>query len=354
MTTAGVRSATMASALSPSLARSTSKPTCSNATFSMSRPSGCSTSKTRSPCSWAMRASLPNSEQQTICPTEVANSYHSLDRPAPVIPARHCRSYTLGSGPRSTRWSEYTFKHALTHEVAYAGLLAERRRALHTAVAAAMERLHADRLVEHVERLAHHTRRGEVWDKAARYLRQAGTKVFLRSANREAAACFEQALDALRRLPEHPDAIAVSSRPIRQRRTIARLWPWPRSWACAPSSRTATSASADSTSARASARRRRSTSPPRRRCTARWTCGSGWSRRRRSCGDHDLPRLWRRGSPGPQGRGLAKGAGPLSPTPQSQGRLVLHRECPSGHAWHMALVIKPGTRPAPCDCRPEA
>ena len=105
---------------------------------------------------------------------------------------------------------EYTFKHALTHDVAYAGLLGERRRALHAAVVAAIERLHADRLVEHVERLAHHARQGEVWDKAVRYLRQAGTKVFLRSANREAATCFEQALDALRRLPEHPDAIAES------------------------------------------------------------------------------------------------------------------------------------------------
>ncbi len=105
---------------------------------------------------------------------------------------------------------EFTFKHALTHDVAYAGLLGERRRDLHAAVAAAIERLHADRLVEHVERLAHHARQGEVWDKAVRYLRQAGTKAFLRSANREAATCFEQALDALRRLPEHPDAIAES------------------------------------------------------------------------------------------------------------------------------------------------
>ena len=105
---------------------------------------------------------------------------------------------------------EYTFKHALTHDVAYAGLLGERRRDLHAAVAAAIERLHADRLVEHVERLAHHARQGEVWDKAVRYLRQAGAKAFLRSANREAATCFEQALDALRRLPETPDAIAES------------------------------------------------------------------------------------------------------------------------------------------------
>jgi class 3 adenylate cyclase/tetratricopeptide (TPR) repeat protein len=105
---------------------------------------------------------------------------------------------------------EFTFKHGLTHEVAYASLLRDRRRDLHAAVAVAIERLHADRLVEHVERLSHHARQGEVWDKAVHYLRQAGTKALLRSANREAAAYFEQALDALRRLPEHPDAIAES------------------------------------------------------------------------------------------------------------------------------------------------
>jgi len=105
---------------------------------------------------------------------------------------------------------EHSFKHALTHDVTYAGLLGERRRDLHAAVAAAIERLHADRLVEYVERLAHHARQGEVWDKAVRYLRQAGAKVFLRSANREAALYFEQALEGLRRLPEHPDAIAES------------------------------------------------------------------------------------------------------------------------------------------------
>jgi tetratricopeptide (TPR) repeat protein len=103
---------------------------------------------------------------------------------------------------------EVTFKHALTHDVAYGGLLAERRRALHAAVVAGIERLHADRLVEHAERLAHHARQGEVWDKAVRYLRAAGAKAFDRSANREAVTCFEEALDALQRLPEHPGATA--------------------------------------------------------------------------------------------------------------------------------------------------
>jgi predicted ATPase len=98
----------------------------------------------------------------------------------------------------------------LTHDVAYAGLLGERRRALHGAVVIAIERLHAGRLAEHVERLAHHARQGEVWDKAVSYLRQAGAKVLLRSANRDAVTFFEQALEALRRLPEHPDRIADS------------------------------------------------------------------------------------------------------------------------------------------------
>jgi class 3 adenylate cyclase len=71
---------------------------------------------------------------------------------------------------------EYTFKHALTHEVAYRSLLQERRRALHTRSVEALETLAGDRLAEQVERLADHAVRGEVWDKALRYCRQAGDK----------------------------------------------------------------------------------------------------------------------------------------------------------------------------------
>jgi class 3 adenylate cyclase/tetratricopeptide (TPR) repeat protein len=97
---------------------------------------------------------------------------------------------------------EYTFKHALTHEVAYGTLLQERRKTLHARIAGAIERFDSDRLTEHVERLAHHAVRGEVWEKAVPYLRQAGAKAIARSANREAVACFEQALIALGHLPE--------------------------------------------------------------------------------------------------------------------------------------------------------
>ena len=97
---------------------------------------------------------------------------------------------------------EYTFKHALTHDVAYSTLLQERRRGLHARITAAIEHLHADRLAEQVERLAHHALRGEVWDKAVAYLRQAGAKAAGRAANREAVMLFEQALVAVQHLPE--------------------------------------------------------------------------------------------------------------------------------------------------------
>src|SRR5438876_6060797 len=65
---------------------------------------------------------------------------------------------------------EYTFKHALTHETAYGSVLQERRRALHAALVAAIERLSAGRLTEQVERLAHHAARGGIPDKTVHYL----------------------------------------------------------------------------------------------------------------------------------------------------------------------------------------
>ena len=71
---------------------------------------------------------------------------------------------------------EYTFKHALTHEVAYGSLLQDRRRRLHGEIVAAIERLYPDRLGEHTERLGHHAFRAERWETAAAYLRQAGAQ----------------------------------------------------------------------------------------------------------------------------------------------------------------------------------
>jgi class 3 adenylate cyclase/tetratricopeptide (TPR) repeat protein len=100
---------------------------------------------------------------------------------------------------------EYTFKHALTQQVAYETLLQERRRPLHARIVEALEALVGDRVAEQAERLAHHALRGEVWEKALTYCRQAGEKALTRSAYREAVGSFEQALSALPHLPETRD-----------------------------------------------------------------------------------------------------------------------------------------------------
>jgi tetratricopeptide (TPR) repeat protein len=97
---------------------------------------------------------------------------------------------------------EYTFKHALTHDVAHGGLLHDRQRALHARITEALERLSPERVTEQVERLAHHALRGELWEKAVVYLRQAGLRALARATSREAVTHLEQALGALRRLPE--------------------------------------------------------------------------------------------------------------------------------------------------------
>jgi class 3 adenylate cyclase/tetratricopeptide (TPR) repeat protein len=103
---------------------------------------------------------------------------------------------------------EYTFTHTLTHEVTYGSLVQERRRVLHGRIVASLERLGLGHSGERVERLAHHAVRGAVWDKAVRYLREAGSKATGQSAYRQGIACFEQALEAQQHLPETPEQLA--------------------------------------------------------------------------------------------------------------------------------------------------
>jgi class 3 adenylate cyclase/tetratricopeptide (TPR) repeat protein len=105
---------------------------------------------------------------------------------------------------------EYTFKHALTHDVTYGSLLQGRRRYLHSQIVDAIERLYPDRLSEHVERLAHHAFRGEAWGKAVTYFRQAGLKAIAASSHRKAVHWFEQAIGALERLPQTDESRALA------------------------------------------------------------------------------------------------------------------------------------------------
>ena len=96
---------------------------------------------------------------------------------------------------------EYSFRHALTQEVAYTSLTDEQRRGLHSRALDAMLKVYADREDEKISELAHHAFEGQVWERAVGYLHRAGRRAFARSVNREAVECFTQALNALSHLP---------------------------------------------------------------------------------------------------------------------------------------------------------
>ncbi len=102
---------------------------------------------------------------------------------------------------------EYSFKHALTHEVAYASLLQARRMALHLRILETLERRQAEQPNVEVERLARHALGAEAWDRAPRYLRQAAQRTMARSSYEAAAGLLREALRALERLPETPDTL---------------------------------------------------------------------------------------------------------------------------------------------------
>jgi class 3 adenylate cyclase/tetratricopeptide (TPR) repeat protein len=104
----------------------------------------------------------------------------------------------------------YIFKHALTQECAYGTLLAERRRALHRLVAAAIEELYSDRLPEHYEILAHHYFEGQDWEKALEYLTKAGDKATDAYANQDALRSYARALDVGELLGDKAHSVAIS------------------------------------------------------------------------------------------------------------------------------------------------
>jgi class 3 adenylate cyclase/tetratricopeptide (TPR) repeat protein len=106
---------------------------------------------------------------------------------------------------------EYTFRHALTLEVAYGGLLHERRRELHTRIVDTLERLYPDRVSEHAARLAHHAFRGEVWGKALRYLKQTQTAASRASLD---SALIGSDTGALWWSGDYPRAIEVAQRDL--------------------------------------------------------------------------------------------------------------------------------------------
>ncbi len=97
---------------------------------------------------------------------------------------------------------EYIFKHHLTQEAAYNGLLKKDRRAFHRQVAEALECLFPERIDEQIGLLAYHWEQAEEAEKATHYLLRAGDQARMVYAHHEAIDYYERALVLMRQADE--------------------------------------------------------------------------------------------------------------------------------------------------------
>jgi tetratricopeptide (TPR) repeat protein len=97
---------------------------------------------------------------------------------------------------------KYVFKHALTQEVAYSSILAERRKKLHEDVGCAIEELYQESIDDHLTELAHHYSHSTNQEKAVKYLLLAGVQAISRGALPQAVQSLESALALIRNFPE--------------------------------------------------------------------------------------------------------------------------------------------------------
>lgn len=99
---------------------------------------------------------------------------------------------------------EYSFKHALIQEVAYATLTKSDRRALHARVLEALRHRRDHDLPNRLDLLAHHAFMAENWPAAHLFGRRAGERAEGRSKLEDSSRHYANALAAVRHLPDHP------------------------------------------------------------------------------------------------------------------------------------------------------
>jgi len=93
---------------------------------------------------------------------------------------------------------EYIFKHALTQEVVYNGLLKKERRAIHEQIGLVIEQLFQDRLPEFYETLAFHFKNGLTISKAIKYLIKSGEKCLKKYAVQESHEHYKEAYNLIK------------------------------------------------------------------------------------------------------------------------------------------------------------
>ena len=108
----------------------------------------------------------------------------------------------------------FSFRHALTRQAMYTGLLVRERRALHRRVACAIEQLFASptALDAHLADLAYHCFQGEEWEKAQVYGQRAGEKALALFTPRAAVEHLTRAVEAASHLLAPPPSSLYRTR----------------------------------------------------------------------------------------------------------------------------------------------
>lgn len=103
---------------------------------------------------------------------------------------------------------QFAFRHALTRQAVYTGLLTRERRTLHRALAEAIEQLYTctPLLDAYLEELAYHYYEAGTWSQALAYEQRAGEKALALYAQRAAIDHFTHALSACQYLSETQSA----------------------------------------------------------------------------------------------------------------------------------------------------
>jgi len=102
--------------------------------------------------------------------------------------------------------------HALIQEVTYADMTRARRRVLHARVLRVLERHAGDAVDPVAETLARHAKLAEDLPRQVRFARLAGRRAAARNANTQAVQFYNDALDALGKMPGADPALALDLR----------------------------------------------------------------------------------------------------------------------------------------------
>jgi predicted ATPase/DNA-binding CsgD family transcriptional regulator len=107
---------------------------------------------------------------------------------------------------------QFSFRHELTREAVYAGLMQRERMIQHRMIAETVEAVFADHLDMYLGSLAMHYQKSRQWEKALHYARVAGEKALALYAPREALEHFNQAVEAAQQLSLKADIDLLRSR----------------------------------------------------------------------------------------------------------------------------------------------